>query len=206
MKKTGRYLALLLTAVMLFSLLLAGCGKKDVTGTYIGSYDMKDELNEELAEAGLELQGDLTADFILVLKEDNTFTFDIDAEAFSEKLVTAIQDQGESMVRSMLDAEGITEDMYQWIAEASGYEDFDSFVSGLIDEMISGMGDEMVEELKTSVAFDGTYTVDGDKIMLESTEDGETTMDEGEIYSDGSIFISSEIDNGKTLNITFAKQ
>ena len=206
MKKTGKILVLLLTAVMVFSLALTGCGKKDVAGTYKGTYDMRDELNEELAEAGLELQGDLSADFILVLKEDNTFTFDIDAEAFSEKLVTAIQDQGEDMVRSMLDAEGITEDMYQWIAEASGYEDFSSFVNGLIDEMISGMGDELVEELKTSVAFDGTYKVDGEKITLESTQDGETTVDEGEIYSVGSIFISSAMDNGKTLNITFVKQ
>ena len=205
MKKAGRYLALLLTAVMLFSLMLAGCGKRDVAGTYKGTYDMSSQLNEELAEAGLELQGDLSAEFILVLKEDETFTFDIDAEAFSDKLVGAIQDQGGSMVRDMLDAEGITEDMYQWIAEASGYENFDAFVAGLVDEMISGMGDEMIEELKQEVAFSGTYEVNGDSIALESTEDGAATVDKGEIYSDGSIFISSET-NGRTLNITFVKQ
>ncbi|MBR2561321.1 MAG: hypothetical protein IKE31_04130 [Eubacterium sp.] len=205
MKKTGKKLAFLLAAVMVLSLLLTACGKKDVSGTYTGSYDMKDELNAQLAEAGLELQGDLSANFILVLKEDNTFTFDIDAEGFSEKLVSAIQDQGESMVKAMLDEEGITEDMYQWIAEASGYDDFSSFVDGLVDEMITGMGDEMVESLKQEVAFDGTYEVGKDTITLESTSNGETMIDEGEIYSDGSIFISSQFED-RTLNITFTKQ
>lgn len=205
MKKTKGLLTAVIILALVCPVMLTACGKKNVAGTYKGSYDMKDELNSELAESGLELQGDLAADFILVLKEDDTFTFDMDAEGFSNKMVNAIQEQGEDMVKTMLDAEGITEDMYQWIAEASGYEDFQSFTDGLVNEMIAGMGDEMVTELKEQAAFSGTYKVNKEKITLESTSDGETMIDEGEIYSDGSIFISSRLAD-KTLNITFVKQ
>ena len=90
-----RVKALALCLVVLTMLLaLAGCGNSapDLSGTYTAEIDMSSIINESMAQAGLaeeDLEGlTLVAPFTLTLRDDGTFTLEVDSDATLASLRT----------------------------------------------------------------------------------------------------------------------
>ena len=208
MKKVFWKAAGLMTVLLILSLVLAGCGNsaKKMAGTYRATYNMKEAMNKELEPAGMALSSDIDADFILELKEDGSFIFDIDGEGFSSRFTEIIQTEGRSIIDSMLQEQGVTEDMYDLIAETSGYESYEAFVDGMIGMIEEEMGDQFVKELETATHLEGTYSVEKDRLVITGGTGEGTGMDEGTINEDGSISVVSEMQDGMTLDLRFIKQ
>lgn len=208
MKKTMR--KYLIACLLVFTLagMLCACGgkKKDISGTYHASYSMKDTLNKQLAASGMALESDVNADFVLQLNADETFTFDIDGEGLGKNVSDVLASDGPAMVSAMLESEGITEDMHESIATASGYDSFDAFVNDLVQTIVSEMGDSFASELESQVHYEGTYTLDKNTLTLTGTVGDQNGMDQGTLNEDGTISISSKMDEETTLNLTFTKQ
>ena len=208
MKKTNwKYLVAGLLVIVL-AVMLCACGgkKKDISGTYHATYSMKDALNKQLAESGMALESDVNADFVLQLNTDETFTFDIDGESLGKSLTDVLTQDGPAMISSMLESEGVTEDMHDSIAAASGYDSFDAFVDDMVQTIISEMGDEFAADLESQVHYEGTYALEKNTLTLNGTVNEQQGMDQGTLNEDGTISITSKMDEETTLDLTFTKQ
>lgn len=190
-----------LLVFLLLAGLLSACGQKDISGTYRASYNMLDMINDQLESTGLKMETDVNAEFVLTLNADKTFIYDIDSEAFQASLTKAMEADGASMITQMLSAEGISEDMFDWVAQASGYETFDAFRDDILKEITSGMGDDMLAEIEEAVHFEGTYELNGDTLTLSGEDE---VLDQGTLQEDGSIVVDSEME-GVSLQLVFRK-
>lgn len=206
MKMICRKTAGLLSVLLLFSLTLAACGEKDVTGSYQASCNMKEVLNRDLEAAGVKLDSDVHTDFFLELKDDGTFTFDIDAAGLRERFTEVIRTEGKGIIDEMLEEQGVSEDMHETIASASGYESYEAFVDSMIDMILDEMNDESVQELETASHTEGTYSVRKDRLVLTGLKEDGQGIKEGTIGKDGSIAIVSGMEDGTTLDLLFIKQ
>lgn len=209
MKKTAwKYL---IAGLLVFAMagMLCACGgskKKDISGTYHASYNMKDALNKEMTDAGMTLASDVNADFVLQLNADESFTFDIDGEGFKQALTDVLTQDGPAMIGTMLESEGITEDMHDTIAAASGYDSYEAFIGDMVQTIVSEMGDEFVTELESKVHFEGTYSLDKNTLTMNGKVNDQSGMDQGTLNEDGTISISSKMDEETTLDLTFTKE
>ena len=208
MRKTKR--KILITGLLVFAMAcaLCACGgkKKDISGTYHASYSMKDTLNKQLAESGMLLESDVNADFTLQLNTEETFTIDIDGESLSKSLTDVLTQDGPGMITAMLESEGVTEDMHDSIAAASGYDSYDAFVTDMVQTIVAEMGDEFATDLETQVHYEGTYALNKNTLTLTGTVNDQNGMDQGTVNEDGTISISSKMDDETTLDLTFTKQ
>ena len=206
MKNLNKIVVLL--AAMAMVLLLAGCGGKerDVSGDYRATYNVKDMLNQELAASGMTMNSDVNAEFILQLNPDKSFLFDIDAETFQRKYLDVLQKEGPAIVQTMLEQEGITEDLHDAIAAASGYESYDTFVNGMMEEIVAAAGTGLAEQVRNAAHTEGTYSVSKDTITLTAGTEGGQGLDKGTVNEDGTISVTAMPDEATTLNLTFVRQ
>ncbi len=200
--------SVVLLAALAVILLLAGCGGKerDVSGDYRATYNVKDMLNQELAVSGIIMKSDVNAEFILQLNPDKTFLFDIDAEAFQRKFMDVLQKEGPGIVETMLEQEGITEDMHDMIATASGYDSYEAFVSGMMEDIVAAAGNGLAEQIKGAAHTEGTYSVSKGTITLTGNAEGGQGLDKGTVNEDGTITVTAMPDENTTLTLTFVKQ
>ena len=210
MKKSGwKSLAVCLFVVAAAALLCA-CGNKikpaDISGTYRATYNMKDQLNEQIAESGITLEDDLNADFILQLNEDETFSYGIDAEGFKENVSEVLEEKGVDIVKAMLTSQGVTEDMYDMIATASGFENFDAFVTEMLQNFETEISKEFESDIADSAHFEGTYEIDENRIVLSGETEAGNGIDEVTVNEDGTISFIAKMDNGKLMNLRFVKE
>lgn len=207
MKKTIRKGLGICLLVLAVAALLCACGKKkDISGSYRATYNMKDALNKELEASGMALQSDVNAEFLLSLNADDTFSFDIDGVGFGSNFAEVMRTDGPAIINGMMEAEGITEDMYESIATASGYDSYDAFVKDMVETIVSEMGEEFVTELESQVHYEGTYSIDKNTITLDGTVNEEKGMDQGILNENGTISITSVMDDGTELDLTFTKE
>ena len=196
--------------VLAAAALLCACGKKikpaDISGTYRATYNMKDQMNEQIAESGITLEDDVNADFILKLTEDENFIFDIDAEGFKANVAEVLDKEGKTIVDVMLKSQGVTEDMYDMIATSSGYENYDAFVTEIIQNLETEMGEEFEKELAESAHFEGTYTIDENRIMLTGETVEGNGIEEVTVNEDGTISLIDKLEDGTLLNLRFTKE
>ena len=206
MMKNARKPIRILPAVLLVLLLvLPGCGQRmNIVGTWRARYDMKDMLNEGLKASGVQLTTSIPADYILVLKEDRTFTFDIDPETFRNGFSEAFHRDGEAIIYAALKASGIAEDKYDWIIESSGFENFDEFERDMIDRMVEEATETAMNGLGAA-HIDGTYAYTGTDIHLISRgEDGSTSADDAVLTDEGMISLVSK-DESLPMDLLFRK-
>ena len=203
MKKVFRKTAGILIILLLLSLLLSACGEKDVSGSYRASCNMKDILNKDLEAAGVKLNSDVNTDVFLELKDDSSFTLDIDAAGLRERFTEVIRSEGRGIIDAMLEEQGISEDMHDMIASTSGYDTYEAFVDSMIGMILDEMNDKSVQELETASHSEGTYSVKKNRLMLTGPEDG---IKEGTIGEAGSIAIVFEMDDGAALDLLFEIQ
>lgn len=209
MKRIGsrKWFAVILVAVM-FVMVLGGCGKKDISGTYTGTADMTEYMNHVMEDYNVELD-DVSMNTTLELNSDNgdqTFTFTIDPASLITSMVT------DSNMRKIVDGElasnGVTlsEDQYDTVAQYMGYDSYDDYINdqkAVIENMdISDFG---LSEEDTTVT--GTWTLSGNTITLTSTDEGDILIDTATLNNDGTISLTSEMeeDTTYTFDITFTK-
>ncbi len=207
MKKTIRKILAVCLIVFAAAGMLCACGskKKDISGTYHAAYNMKDELNKKLAADGMEMESDLITDFVLLLNSDESFSLDIDGEGFNTALIDVLTKDGPAMISRMMEAEGVTEDMRDTVAAASGYESYEAFVEDMMQTIVAEMGDGFTKELESQIHFEGKYSLDGSTLTLSGTIDGQEGTHQGTLNEDGTISLTSKIGDA-SLDLTFKKQ
>ena len=229
-------LALLLALVMVLVLALVGCGEdkskddddKDsktkttteaatttvppsteelVVGEWSAVIDLTDYIVENLGDMGDMADyfdfKDLDFKLVFELKADKTYVATIDEDAFNDtvdKLVDQMTDGIAAYYDDMLEAQGMT------------FEDLLATEGMTIDDYKEAVKEEAnAEDLLDSMYIedDGTYTVDGDTIVLTSDMDSEstTTLE----YKNGTLKITEVTGEGTDEvadlieNITFKK-
>ena len=180
-----RAMAICLVLVMTASCLLAGCTKKltaaDVAGTYTCTRDcrkyindgIKEGLQESLGsdkEVDFEFQSEMPADFILTLKDDETFDLEIDVSSFADSFGAAFEEEGREFILAIVKAMGVDESLVS-----------DAQIEQLMDQMRDGLeesfaGDDMKDKASTS----GKFTLDGTTIKLEADGNQDTGTVDGD--------------------------
>ena len=180
-----RVMAICLVLVMTAACLLSGCAKKltakDVAGTYTCTRDcrkyindgIKEGLKESLGtdkEVDFEFQSDMPADFILTLKEDETFDLEINVETFADSFTAVFDEEGKEFILAIVKAMGVDESQIS-----------DAQIEQLMDQMKDALeetfaGDDMKDKASTS----GTFTLDGTTIKLEADGNKDTGTVDGD--------------------------
>ncbi|MCF0145447.1 MAG: hypothetical protein HUJ73_02550 [Eubacterium sp.] len=201
MKKAVR---LILVAVLSAVLLLCGCGgagsAKALSGSYTAEYDLADLINSYLGDQGYSIDKEMNAPFTLDLNKDGSYKLGIDTGSLTEDLSSLFQNEGVSIISDLFGSEGIFGDSLEILAQESGYEDFSSFASDMVDEILGSIESGVISGLG-GISEEGTFTVEEDRITL-SPKNGEAV--EGIINQDNSITITSNI-QGQTIVLTFVK-
>ena len=180
-----RIMAICLVLVMTAACLLTGCTKKltakDVAGTYTCTRDcrkyindgIKEGLQESLGsdkEVDFEFQSEMPADFILTLKDDETFDLEIDVSSFADSFGAAFEEEGREFILAIVKAMGVDESLVS-----------DAQIEQLMDQMRDGLeesfaGDDMKDKASTS----GKFTLDGTTIKLEADGNQDTGTVDGD--------------------------
>ncbi len=191
------------------AMMLTGCGAKDVSGEYEVKVNLVDYMTEddkeglaELEEMGATFFNDMTITMDLSMNSDKTFKMELDAEDLMEQVTEGFKTQGSDIVKAVLDAQGVTEDMYDMLFESMGVASMEEFEEYLVGTMVDSMDEameEMTDELeKTKVT--GTYSVKGNQVLftLDEAVDG-MKFDQADIRADGSLKIKADEDGEKEL-------
>lgn len=166
-----KQIAVILCLVMLISVLFSGCGAPSIVGTWEGSVDMTQVLNEEIA-AGDESMAeyfnfeDITLDISLVFNEDGTC-----AMVFSEESFEAMM---EKLMEQMLPA------LSAMMEELSGMSLDDMLaLSGITEEeMMEGFMSEMMAGMDMSeMNLEANYKVENGKLYMSDSLDDEIDED-----------------------------
>ena len=123
----------------------------------------------------------MPADFILTLKEDETFDLEINVETFADSFTAVFDEEGKEFILAIVKAMGVDESQIS-----------DAQIEQLMDQMKDALeetfaGDDMKEKASTS----GTFTLDGTTIKLEA--DG--NKDTGTVDGDTITFKKSLLDD-----------
>ncbi len=173
--------SILLTALLTAVLVLTSCSSSvDVKGTYTSVFDMTDMIGLQ----GQDISEPVTMNFQLVLSDGGSFVLSVDTDS----LISSVKKlYSEDFVRQSLVAEGIAEDEIDPIIESMGYANIQEFIDGLVADMMS---DDYLKEIYDNVYTEGTYSVSGNKVTMESRRaDGTETADEATINEDGSLSV-----------------
>ena len=173
----------------------------DIPGTYRAEYDIMEMIGSDMEEIGMNLEGEVPVPFTIELKDDSTFTLEMEAEEFVETMQTIFKEQGPDMIRSMLEEQGITEETFAEVADQFGVESYDEFITSLVDEMVQGIADEMAGSMDEEFSVAGTYAVDGKDITFtaeeEETAAASSTSESAESVSASSAESGSVFENQK---------
>ena len=195
-------LAFLLAIVMVLSLMFVGCGsEKDsdtktttkpltteeaVVGKWTATVDFTDVMVSGMGDMGdmaeyFEFK-DFELKLVYELKADKTYTVALDEDVTVEsadKLADQMMDGMEAYITDMLEASGVDMTFEEYL-ESQGMT-ADEYKATLRDEMdVSAL----------DISGEGTYTVDGDTIVLSEEGYDETTTF---TYDDGKLeFVSIE--------------
>ena len=199
----------------------------EIPGTYRAEYDIMEMIGPQMEESGMKLEGELPLAFTMELKDDNTFSLDMEADEFVETLQKVFEEQGPDMIRGLLEEQGVTEEMFDQVADQFGVDSFDEFVDSMVDEMVKGIADEMAGSLDEEVSISGTYAVDGNEITFTAEEEkteaaASSTSEEAvsgtseeslfaseekaTIDEDGAIHMEVPVEEDQKLELIFVKQ
>ena len=191
-----RVMAICLVLAMTATCLMAGCAKKltakDVAGTYMCTRDCREYINDGLKEGlqeslgadtvvDYEFQGEMPADFILTIKEDETFELVIDVETFADSFSAVFDEEGREFILAMAKAMGVEESQLS-----------DAQIDQLMAQMKDGLKESFAgDDVKDKASTSGTFTLDGTTIKLEA--DG--TKDTGTVDGDTITFKKSLLED-----------
>ena len=210
------FLTLILAVALVLSVVMTGCGAskagggdsgkaESIAGTYQATYEMKDLINKEMEAAGITLESDINAEFSMELKDDNSFVLNVDTDSLMNSLKDALANDLDSIIGQLLGDQGVTEDMYEQIAKAGGYDSYDAFKEDMQKSMMDEMDADAIKELTDACHLEGTWELKGSKLTLSSTSEGQISVDSGTVQDDGSIKVKSKTEDNE-VELTFTKQ
>ena len=196
------------------AMLLTGCGAKDVSGEYTTEVKVVDFMTEddkeslaELEEYGMTFFNDMTMKMDLTMNSDKSFSASLNADDLIDQMTEGFKANGATLVNSVLEQQGVTEDMYDLLFESMGVSSMEELQDTIVDSMLDSLEasvDDMKEELEKS-NVSGTYAVKGNTVKFTvEKEDDEMSFDEAEIQSDGSLKMTTTSEN-KTMELVFVK-
>ncbi len=212
MRSFTKKIAVMMAAFMVMCACLMGCSgsggsaaeeENTIPGNYIAKFNVSDMMNEEMSESGVTLTTDMNAEFELVLSEDNTFTFDLDAEGFKDAIIAGFTADADDIMTHLFASLGVDTSDVDSLAEMAGYESYDAFKEDLINEMAESFDDATIEEMKDEAHGEGTYEVNDSTITL--TSDDDTGVDELKINEDGTLSTTVDFE-GTEYELVFEKQ
>lgn len=196
MKKLTKIIALLIALVMMAALVACGNTKDPavlILGTWNGSLDLTDTVNESLEEmigAAPTTEAKLTIDVTVTFKDDGTASFEYDTEAIANSFETY-----------MHSLSGFIKDtVYQQLIDQGIVSSVEE-----VDELMSSMGytmDEFIEATFGELDFESILSDEAlPSSYVYKIENGKLYMEESaEDYEEGS-YAEFTID-GDTLTLT----
>ena len=188
-----RVKALALCLVVLTMLLaLAGCGNSapDLSGTYTTEMDMSSIINESMAQAGLaeeDLEGlTLVAPFTLTLRDDGTFTLEVDSDATLASLRSYLEGCSTLLEDVIYDSVGDTGLTREEI-DAAFEEETGSTISDYVGQIITMFDEDDLLELMEEDNDTGYYKVAEDKLFFAEDKDDFSEDD----------YVTYTLENGK---------
>ena len=210
-KKLALMLATLTTVAGLFT----GCGEKDIHGKYeskIGFGDMlRDEERKEMdefAEYGIDFTS-VEVKINLDLTEEGEFTLSYDGKAFKDDLSNTLQNSMDGLIDASLAEAGLTRDQVtDELAQMNGYDSADALFDDFANQMVpyiegalEGLEEEVAEDTVT-----GTYKVSKDSVVFVVEDGDDLELNKATLNDDGSITITIEGDDDKTVDAVFKLQ
>lgn len=186
-------IAALLCLVLMFCMILSGCGseKDKVLGTWEGTLDMTDALNETIASSGDEEMAEylkfdsFELKISMTFNEDNTYSLSVDEDHLYEQIDSLMEQMCDCMYRYMED----------YVAELG--------VDMSVDELLAQMGYTMEQLVEESMDKDDL----ADSFLELETQgnfqvkDGKLFLSEGLSYAvDEDVYELYTVD-GNTLTI-----
>lgn len=202
MKKS---VAIVLCLALVLSLCLCGCAneKKQVLGTWTGTIDLTDKMNEEMLDGDAEMAEYVSIDsfnmeLTLCFNEDDTYSMTVNEAALQEELDNMIGVVVDGMMRYMVDvlaAEGLeltVEEVMEMtgITEEALYAEISSGIdlSEVIGEVnMEGQFKVADGKLYMSDALD--HLVDESMYELYTVEGNTLTIDKGNDTDDSNDFV-----------------
>ena len=124
-----------------------------------------------------EFQSEIPGDFVLTLREDETFDLEINVESFADTFSAVFEKEGRDFILAIVKAMGVDESMVT-----------DEQIEQLMDQMRTSLEESFAgADMKEKASTSGTFTLDGTTIKLEA--DG--TKDTGSIDGDTITFKKS---------------
>lgn len=167
MKRTKRFLALVM--VMLLALSLCGCGNtaKKLYGTWETSFDLSGIIEEEMGDEFEGFHEEFEITLLLEFSEDGTFKMYADEEKMSDTLDTYLESLssfGADMIYEQLEETGMTRDQVdEYIEEQFGM----SVQEYMLDELHNSIE---VGDLAAEVETEGVYEAKGKKLYMDEYE------------------------------------
>lgn len=167
MKRTKRFLALVM--VMLLALSLCGCGNtaKKLYGTWETSFDLSGIIEEEMGDEFEGFHEEFEITLLLEFNEDGTFKMYADEEKMSDTLDTYLESLssfGADMIYEQLEETGMTRDQVdEYIEEQFGM----SVQEYMLDELHNSIE---VGDLAAEVETEGVYEAKGKKLYMDEYE------------------------------------
>lgn len=177
--------------------------ENSIPGTYTGIMDYSDMLHDQFVDMGIDLgDSSVTAEFILVLNEDNTYTLDCDPQSIYSSIIGAIRENSDSFLAGMITNFGISADEFEELVKKQGYADLNAFKEELLAEMEASFDEDTAGEMAEQLHEEGTWTADSTTITL-TDNSGSATMS-GPAGADGTITLSGRV-NDADFTVVFRK-
>lgn len=190
-----------------FAALMGACGSRNISGSYTGTIDYTDVMNDELASSGVKIPDSIEATVDLDLKSDNTYELKLDAQSLIDSVKSAFEKNIDTIVEEAMTSQGITSDQYETVAQAAGYDSFDAMKQDLLDQIESSFESADLGVDEDDLSDSGKYSVSGSNVIFKS-DDEDSGLQKATLGSDGSISVSidTEIENKDySFDITFTK-
>lgn len=206
MRNLKKRFGFLMAVIMVLCACMIGCsGKKDagIAGKYVAEFDALDIMNSSMEASGISLKTSIITEFDLELKEDGTYTFDLNADAFKESIIAGISADIDDIIGSLVASLGASGTDVEDLAKQAGYESYDAFKQAMVDEISASFDDATMQDMKDSAHGEGSYEVK-DKDVTLTAKDGDA-VDALKINDDGSLTANVIFENSD-ITLTFVKQ
>ncbi|SCX89904.1 hypothetical protein SAMN02910370_00603 [Lachnospiraceae bacterium XPB1003] len=173
-----------------------------VGGSYTSEVDLTDAIVSDLAGnmSGVTLDGSIVMKCNLTLEDDGTFYIEFDSDDFKAQMKTFLEDNVDNIIMGLLGVSSVED--AESMAALSGYS-YSDLKDMLLDEIDDEIDGEMDSAGFDDMNYSGTYTVDGNTICFEDSDDavatisGDTiTLDVSDIdglneYTDALVFVKN---------------
>lgn len=206
MKKKYIRTWILISLLAVLSIAFAACGdtksketENNLPGTYVAQIDFTNYLKEQMGQS-VNTDSSITAEMILVLAENGTFTMSLDTAAFLQSVSDTLENTVEKMVKGMF-GEAVSDEELNAVAKSMGYDSFDAYLQDTVSNSMSAVTATIKDQ---EYKAEGTYTLNNGSLEMKggNTELG---VKNSAVMEDGSISMTVGF-GGNDMDIIFVKK